>query len=649
MNKKITAVLLAAVLFLTAVPFTAGAQEDSADYAYITVEGYTLGLEHIIAPEKLEIKQGQNAAEMLLELLTEHNMEAYYGGTADNGFYLTGIGFEVGLGPFRYNVNIPQAVRDNVEGILAQEDQDGILSAGEYTTQSCWLVTVNNRFPSAGLSDIYPQDGDVIRVQFSLAWGQDIGASEDFGGYTEDFYETANKDELIKECAEYLNHPNCDWIYTQDFSRTCQNAWSVLRTVNSTQQEVDEIVSEFRETYSVALRSYEIETMIKNAVSGRVQQDGIDKDMLDSSVFLSQPGSSYTNWMAVNIGNFFHIRDNTRRYKLLKQDSADEYLYALEQYVTDTYAEHNGKLDAAKPTEWHRVALTVLALGRNPQVFGTYNGRPIDLISDGIYSSKINPDVQGVNAWIWGLTVLGAGDFSQPDTAKYSLQTYIDKVLEYQLETGGWTLYGSAPEVDLTAMAITALAPYYTNNSKVKAAVDKGLDILKGQQQQDGSFASYGMANSMSTAQVVLALTSMGINIDTDQRFITGTGKTAIDGLLQFAKADGSFSYDKENYPEYSYAATDQATQALIAYFKYLNHQGSYFSFKAESNQNKPGDANCDGLVDIKDVTAIQRHLADVSRLTERGMVLADVNHDSTISINDATLIQKYMADLVTL
>lgn len=58
------------------------------------------------------------------------------------------------------------------------------------------------------------------------------------------------------------------------------------------------------------------------------------------------------------------------------------------------------------------------------------------------------------------------------------------------------------------------------------------------------------------------------------------------------------------------------------------------------------GDADTDGLVAIIDATAIQRHLADISKLSLLGTLLADVDRDGTVSIIDATYIQCYLAQL---
>lgn len=55
------------------------------------------------------------------------------------------------------------------------------------------------------------------------------------------------------------------------------------------------------------------------------------------------------------------------------------------------------------------------------------------------------------------------------------------------------------------------------------------------------------------------------------------------------------------------------------------------------------GDANNDGRISINDVSAIQKHVVDISKLSPMGEILAKVNNGVNISIKDATCIQKYL------
>ena len=57
------------------------------------------------------------------------------------------------------------------------------------------------------------------------------------------------------------------------------------------------------------------------------------------------------------------------------------------------------------------------------------------------------------------------------------------------------------------------------------------------------------------------------------------------------------------------------------------------------------GDTNLDGRIDIRDVTAIQRHIAELDMFTEEQLAAADTNGDGKVDITDATHLQMYLAE----
>ena len=90
-----------------------------------------------------------------------------------------------------------------------------------------------------------------------------------------------------------------------------------------------------------------------------------------------------------------------------------------------------------------------------------------------------------------------------------------------------------------------------------------------------------------------------------------------------------------ENFTIYGYQGTASET--------YANRQG--FTFVALDNEKKIGDTDDDGRISIGDVTAIQRHLADLGAFSGEQLAVADVNGDGKVDINDATHLQRYLAD----
>lgn len=71
----------------------------------------------------------------------------------------------------------------------------------------------------------------------------------------------------------------------------------------------------------------------------------------------------------------------------------------------------------------------------------------------------------------------------------------------------------------------------------------------------------------------------------------------------------------------------------------------AYEEFLNENNKIL-GDANLDTDVNVKDATAIQKHIANLIILTEAGFVVADVDGSGTVNIKDATAIQKHVAGI---
>ena len=244
----------------------------------------------------------------------------------------------------------------------------------------------------------------------------------------------------------------------------------------------------------------------------------------------------------------------------------DAYLSSLESYVTKRYASEGG-LHRSKATEWHRIALTVMALGGNPESFGTdANGNSVNLIADGTYNfGGEDIGAQGNNAYIYALITLDAGNFTVPNSARYSREYLINALLKNQEEDGGFGIMKGKSDVDITAMAIQALAPY-SGQSEVYTAIDKALSMLSAAQNDDGSFTNWDNVSSESCSQVIIALCSLGLDPKTDERFVKN-GNSVFDALMSFRLSDGSFSHNLDS-KESDAIATEQAILALCSMIK---------------------------------------------------------------------------------
>lgn len=294
---------------------------------------------------------------------------------------------------------------------------------------------------------------------------------------------------------------------------------------------------------------------------------------------LALVGSSAGDWYAFAISRFGAA------------DNQSGYLAVLREYVQNSYRKSGG-LSGTKVTEWHRIALTVLACGGDPERFGTdANGRPINLIADGTYDrgKTASLGAQGLNGWIWALLTLDSRNYEVPDGAYNSREDMIAAILSCQLADGGFPLAGSNADVDITAMALQALAPYYNSGTEytftlketkrqvtrtVREAADEALSWLSEQQLADGAFASYGTANANTTSQVVVALCSLGIHPERDARF-RKNGSTVMDALLGYRQTDGGFSY--ANNGGSNSMAGEQALYAITALLRLEQGKGRLY------------------------------------------------------------------------
>ncbi len=177
---------------------------------------------------------------------------------------------------------------------------------------------------------------------------------------------------------------------------------------------------------------------------------------------------------------------------------------------------------------------------------------------------------QGIMSLVFGLHLMNNG-YTSDD---YTQSSLIDKILSMQLSDGGWSIMGEYGDVDTTAMTIQSLAPVYGTNGVVTNAVDRGLSFLSDKQKEDGDYASYGITNPESTAQVLVALSALYIDCMSDNRFIKN-GNTLLDGILKYRLDDGSFCHQQGDSK--NALATIQTFYAMVSYRRMTNGQSSLY------------------------------------------------------------------------
>lgn len=251
--------------------------------------------------------------------------------------------------------------------------------------------------------------------------------------------------------------------------------------------------------------------------------------------------------------------------------------------LTNTLKAKDGVLHSVKYTEYDRVILALGAIGKDVTNAAGYN-----LLKPLADFNAVT--VQGINGPIFALIALDSRAYEIPQVAEVEVQTTRDGLIEFilgrEIKGGGWAL-GEKPaqaDPDITAMAIQSLTPYYKTKPAVKAVVDRGIQWLSQAQHEDGGFMSWGAVNSESTAQVIVALSGLGIDAHLDPRFVKN-GRSALDALLGYAAPGGGFYHILEGNESNGGAApgavdpmaTDQAMYALAAYDRFLQEHSRLY------------------------------------------------------------------------
>lgn len=248
------------------------------------------------------------------------------------------------------------------------------------------------------------------------------------------------------------------------------------------------------------------------------------------------------------------------------------------------------QLSSTKSTENSRLILALSCIGKNAADVGGHN--LIKGLSDLDYIKS-----QGANGSIWALIAVDSNNYEIPQADDGVTQTtrdaLIETILGKKLTNGGWTYFGTSPDPDLTAMAIQSLAPYYNKSSDVKSAVDEAVELLSTMQNENGGYTSWGSESPESCAQVIVALTALGVNPDTDTRFVKN-GKSLVDAVLSFKTAENGFSHTKD--AGVNQMATEQSFYSIVAFDRFLSGKTSLYNatdnFSNNNNNNNNNNGN---------------------------------------------------------
>lgn len=469
------------------------------------------------------------------------------------------------------NLNAPTSSYGTyINGILGITNGDGGSIGESGYNMAGWMYAINNTMASMGIDQCSVaagtlSGGDELSFLYSLDGGPDIGY---------DWSDTSQKALKSLVVSTGVLSPSFSSGIT-DYTLTIPvETDSILVTPEA--ENLSETV-----TMWVNDKEYKRAMNIPVSTGTRIQircSNGIEETLY--SIYVKKAEALDTNDMYEDVlqvinsglteeacvyGNEWAVM-TAARAGVLKQEQADAYYKNLEEAVKEL---GSGTLDSRYATTNARVILALSAMGKNPADIGGYN--LLQPLADMDYIAG-----QGANAAMYVLLAFDANQYTIPTAPAGTTQTtregLIQMILDAECAGGGWAWSGDDAEPDLTANALQALSPYYNTNPSVKEAVDRGLQALSAIQNPDGSFSSWGAENTCSTAQVLTALTGLGIDPASDSRFIKN-GYTVIDALDDFYVKGSGFRYDFSSADIDIPFSTVQGAYALVSYQRFVKGQ----------------------------------------------------------------------------
>ncbi|MFR8266131.1 MAG: DUF4430 domain-containing protein [Clostridia bacterium] len=426
------------------------------------------------------------------------------------------------------------------------------LSNGPY---SGWMYTINGKFVDY-MSAVTLNDGDVMQFFYV----------DDYR--TIDWAGNKTPQEAADEVAAMIEAlPDVDKLSLDDAAAVgrAQSAYNALS------DEAKALISKNLKAKldAAVAKIAQLQKTNQKEFDKIYQETGSSQVALASKAGLTA-GTSGGEWVALGLARSGSISDTL----------AEQYAQAAYQYVKK---KGSSTMSDSKSTENSRMILALTSIGKDPSDVAGYD--LLEPLADLDYVKS-----QGINGPIFALIALDSHDYEIPKAVAGKTQTtreaLIDAILAAQLSDGGWNVNGNGADADMTAMAIQALAPYYSSNAKVKSAVDDALKRLSKMQEVNGGYTSWGTANAESVAQVIVALTSLGIDPASDGRFIKN-GYSTLDALATFYNDKGGFKHSQSDMTASNGLATEQAYYALASWYRLKNGKTSLYDMSDVTTMSK--------------------------------------------------------------
>ena len=235
-------------------------------------------------------------------------------------------------------------------------------------------------------------------------------------------------------------------------------------------------------------------------------------------------------------------------------------------------------------TDNERIILALTAIGKDPANVGGKN--LLAALQDRNIMQVTNTSDTDINGLVFGLLALNSGNYTQDS---YWL---VQAILTQQNEDGSWSASADTKptgDVDMTAMALQALAPYCNEggDTTVNAAVDKALQWLT------AKYKNTGYTSAESCAQVVVALSALQLNANSDSSFVKtvdGAPTSVLGDLLRYYLGEGQGFKHAASLKTADQKATEQALYAMAAYERYCRRTNALYDMTDAACAHRFGD-----------------------------------------------------------
>lgn len=210
--------MTAATMFTSAV-----ADQTSEKSVTVSVEKFTIGQGYVCQPVTVELNEGDKGLDVLKRAVGDDKVIMT---SSDWGSYISG---------FKDKDTGDVKLADIYSGVLSQDSltkraSSDVLSEFDYTSEAGFMFFVNGQSAMEGIDSYTPQDGDVLRICFTIYnYGADIGIDNSSWGGSASLIGNISRESLTKAIAK-ANACSVD----------ANDAISVISNLDSTQAQLDD-------------------------------------------------------------------------------------------------------------------------------------------------------------------------------------------------------------------------------------------------------------------------------------------------------------------------------------------------------------------------------------------------------------------------